>query len=48
VLPLERNEPTNDRQRQKIKTLLNAYNLNEITPLQALQLLTKLKDEAKK
>jgi DNA mismatch repair protein MutS len=34
-----------DPQTEKIKSLLNSFDLNNITPLQALQLLTKLKDE---
>ncbi len=32
---------------EKIKSLLESYNLNNITPLQALQLLDKIKDELK-
>ncbi len=32
---------------EKIKTLLDTYNLDNITPLQALQLLSKIKDELK-
>ena len=32
---------------EKVTTLLNTYNLNDITPLQALQLLDKIKDELK-
>ena len=30
---------------EKVSTLLNTYDLNDITPLQALQLLDKIKDE---
>jgi DNA mismatch repair ATPase MutS len=47
-LPIEKEKNTMDKTRQKIQTLLNSYNLNEITPLQALQLLTKIKADAKK
>lgn len=36
-----------DMQYEKIKTLLATYNLNNITPLQALQILDKIKDELK-
>lgn len=32
---------------EKIKSLLESYDLNDITPLQALQLLSKIKDELK-
>jgi len=32
---------------EKVKTLLDTYDLNNITPLQALQLLDKIKDELK-
>ncbi|NOZ43661.1 MAG: hypothetical protein GXP45_00545 [bacterium] len=32
---------------QKIKSLLESFDINQMTPLQALQLLAKLKDEIK-
>jgi hypothetical protein len=32
---------------EKIKSLLESYDLNDVTPLQALQLLSKIKDDVK-
>lgn len=32
---------------EKVKSLLESFDLNNITPLQALQLLDKIKDELK-
>jgi len=34
-----------DPQLEKIKTLLNSFNINNITPIQAIQLLEKIKEE---
>ncbi len=39
--------PQVDPRYEKVKTLLDTYNLNDITPLQALQLLDKIKDDLK-
>jgi hypothetical protein len=39
--------PTVDPKYEKVETLLETYDLNNITPLQALQLLSKIKDELK-
>lgn len=36
-----------DPKYEKVKTLLDTYDLNNITPLQALQLLSKIKDDLK-
>ena len=36
-----------DSRYEKVKVLLETYDLNNITPLQALQLLDKIKDELK-
>jgi len=44
--PIFRNpQPQNNTKYDKIKSLLHSFDLNNITPLQALQLLSKLKDE---
>jgi hypothetical protein len=34
-----------DPKYEKVKNILQSYDLNNITPLQALQLLAKIKDE---
>ena len=39
--------PTVDPKYEKVETLLETYDLNNITPLQALQLLSKIKDDLK-
>jgi len=39
--------PERDGRYEKVKVLLETYDLNNITPLQALQLLSKIKDELK-
>jgi hypothetical protein len=36
-----------DPKYEKVTTLLDTYDLNNITPLQALQLLSKIKDDLK-
>jgi len=36
-----------DPKYEKIERLLSTYDLNDITPLQALQLLSKIKDDLK-
>ncbi|MEI6774352.1 MAG: hypothetical protein WCL18_06280 [bacterium] len=36
-----------DPKYEKVETLLSTYDLNDITPLQALQLLSKIKDDLK-
>ncbi len=38
---------TVDPKYEKVKTLLATYDLNDITPLKALQILDKIKDELK-
>jgi hypothetical protein len=40
-----RDIPPTDPKFEKIKTLLQSYDINSMTPLQALQLLAKIKDE---
>ena len=37
--------PAKDPHYEKIKTLIESYDINSMTPLQALQLLAKIKDE---
>ena len=46
TLDLQISTTTNPKY-EKVSTLLNTYDLNDITPLQALQLLDKIKDELK-
>jgi len=41
-------EQKEDKQTTKIKSIIQSFDLNNITPLQALQILSKIKDEIKK
>lgn len=45
LLQAVRDIPPTDPKFEKIKTLLQSYDINSMTPLQALQLLAKIKDE---
>ena len=45
LFPLPKEEFLDKAQYEKIKSMLNGIDLNNITPLQALQLLVKIKEE---
>jgi len=48
LLSLDNNLQINDHKYDKIRTLIQSYDINNMTPLQALQLLEKLKDQIQK